>query len=82
MLSYLLNFVIKIIKFKYCLYRSNKNQHGLMLFNGNRSRHTASSVHVKTGGSTQSSDYYETKTMVAWKTYWASVDSTVNKHVE
>jgi len=32
---------------------------------------------VKTGGSTQSSDYYETKTMVAWKTYWASVDSTV-----
>ena len=32
------------IRFKYCLCRSNKNQHALMLFNGNRFRHTVSSV--------------------------------------
>jgi len=30
-------------KFKYCLCTRNKNQHALMLFNGNRFRHTASS---------------------------------------
>jgi len=28
------------------------------------------STQSKTSGSTQSSDYYETKTKVAWKTYW------------
>jgi len=39
-----------------------------MLFNGNRFRHNgifSPSKKVKTCGSTQNSDYYETKTIVA-----------------
>jgi len=37
---------------------------------------------VKTSGSAQSSDYYETKTKVARKTYRASVDSIVKNQSE
>jgi len=52
-----------------------------MLFNGNRFTpygiFSPSKLKVKTSGSTQSSDYYKTKTMVVWKTYWANLDSTV-----
>ena len=36
--------VYPYLQLKYCLCTSNKNQHALMLFNGNRFRHTASSV--------------------------------------
>jgi len=36
--------VYPYLQLKYCLCTSNRNQHALMLFNGNRFRHTASSV--------------------------------------
>jgi len=47
--SFLLTAAILVyayLQLKYCLCTSNKNQHALMLFNGNRFFHMASSVQV------------------------------------
>jgi len=45
--SFLLTAAILVypyVQIKHCLCTRNKNQHALMLFNGNRFRHTASSA--------------------------------------